>query len=272
MKKYLLITIIFILPFMALAQFTTDDLLVVRQKDKKFPSVRVLSYEETPGATSGYGYLSMYNYGGVLSAPKPTLKNRYLGRVFFGGHNGDRPINVGNISVLTKDNFTNDNYPSRMDFRLGGTAGSRLRMSIDSETGNVGIGTHIPRNKLDVNGTIRSREVRVEASPWPDFVFEENYKFPTLIEIEGFIKENQHLPGIPSANEVAEHGIVLGEMSANLLQKIEELTLYAIEQDKEIKELKIQAKEIPQLKKENELLKSLLQRVSILEQEIKNKN
>jgi len=261
MKKYFLSIITIILPFIALAQFTTDDLLTVIQKSTRFPSLRIHSYEETPNYNRGYSLLSLHNYGGTRTAPKASVKNRYLGRILFGGHSGEKPVYVGSISVLTRDNFSVENYPARMDFRLGTTSTNKIRMSIDGVTGNMGIGTVAPRNKLDVNGTIRSKEVRVEPSPWPDFVFEEDYKFPTLPEVEAFIKKNKHLPGIPSANEVAQEGVALGEMSADLLQKIEELTLYTIAQDKEIQKLN----------KENELLKSLLERIAELEKEIKNK-
>lgn len=80
---------------------------------------------------------------------------------------------------------------------------------------------------------------------WSDFVFENDYDLPTLEEVEEHIAENGHLPEIPSEAEVTENGINLGEMDAKLLQKIEELTLYLIEQNKEIKELK---KEISDMK------------------------
>ncbi len=238
MSRQFLIFAILTLPFTLVAQFNTDNSISVFKKSIKFPNVRIFSYEETPNAQQGYGYFGMYNYGGIQTAPKVTLKNRYLGRILFGGHNGERPINNGSISILTKDNFSNPDYPTRMDFRLGGTAGSLLRMSIDSKTGNVGIGTPFARNKLEVNGTIRSKEVKVEASPWPDFVFEKVYQLPTLEEVGTHIKEKGHLKDIPSALEVAKNGINLGEMDAKLLQKIEELTLYTIQQHKEITRLK----------------------------------
>jgi hypothetical protein len=98
---------------------------------------------------------------------------------------------------------------------------------------NVGIGTtNIGSYKLAVNGSIRSKEVKVEAN-WSDFVFEKNYDLLTLEEVEQHIKEKGHLPEIPSEAEVGENGINLGEMNAKLLQKIEELTLYLIEQNKQ---------------------------------------
>ncbi|MEQ9404096.1 MAG: hypothetical protein RIM99_10945 [Cyclobacteriaceae bacterium] len=93
-------------------------------------------------------------------------------------------------------------------------------------------------SQFEVDGTIRSKEVKVEASPWPDYVFTDNYNLPSLEEIEKFIKSNNHLPEVPSATDVEENGIALGEMNALLLKKIEELTLYLIEVNKENDELK----------------------------------
>ncbi|SFW76987.1 hypothetical protein SAMN02927921_04182 [Sinomicrobium oceani] len=103
--------------------------------------------------------------------------------------------------------------------------------------GSVGIGTLNPGSwKLAVNGNIRAKEIKVETG-WSDFVFEEDYDLPTLEEVEAHIKEKGHLKDIPSAREVKENGVLLGEMDAKLLQKIEELTLYILDQDKQIKKL-----------------------------------
>ena len=103
--------------------------------------------------------------------------------------------------------------------------------------GNLGIGTHSTTSKLAVNGNIRAKEIKVETSNWPDYVFAEDYKLPSLKETEQHIKEQGHLPGIPSAAEVNEHGINLGDMNAKLLKKIEELTLLLIQQNKRIETL-----------------------------------
>ena len=102
--------------------------------------------------------------------------------------------------------------------------------------GNIGIGTTSPSNKLSVNGTIRAKEVRVNTG-WSDFVFEEDYALPTLEEVASHIKAHKHLPDIPSAAEVEAEGVELGTISSKLLQKIEELTLYVIEQEKRIEAL-----------------------------------
>ncbi|WP_340065672.1 hypothetical protein [Ascidiimonas aurantiaca] len=111
--------------------------------------------------------------------------------------------------------------------------------------GQVGIGTSaMGTHKLAVEGSIGAREIKVEVSGWPDFVFEDDYHLKPLEDVEAHISEKGHLPEIPDKAEVAKNGINLGEMNAKLLQKIEELTLYLIEQNKEIKELKEKIKHL----------------------------
>ncbi|MCV9387471.1 hypothetical protein [Reichenbachiella ulvae] len=97
-----------------------------------------------------------------------------------------------------------------------------------------------------VTGTVKTNEVKVEATQWPDYVFEEGYELPSLENTANYIQEYGHLPGVPSASEVNENGVSLGEMNEVLLKKIEELTLHLIEKDQEILEIK---REIEALKK-----------------------
>jgi hypothetical protein len=98
--------------------------------------------------------------------------------------------------------------------------------------GNVGIGTNNPIHKLAVNGTVKAKEVIVETTGWSDYVLAKNYKLLPLSEVETHINANGHLPGIPSAAQVAEQGVSVGDMQARLLAKIEELTLHQIAQEK----------------------------------------
>ncbi|KRD57946.1 hypothetical protein ASE40_16500 [Flavobacterium sp. Root935] len=127
-----------------------------------------------------------------------------------------------------------------------------------NENLNVGIGTIDPDSKLSVNGTIHSKEVKVDMNGWSDFVFKKEYSLPTLEEVEKHITEKGHLENIPSEEEVLKNGINLGEMNAKLLQKIEELTLYMIGQNKKIEELK----------RENQNYKYMSERLSEIEKKL----
>lgn len=120
---------------------------------------------------------------------------------------------------------------------LGGAYKEQMRLT---ETGKLGLGTNvIPEGYLmAVDGKIITEKVVVRNSGnWPDFVFEKNYRLPDLSEVEQYIQENNHLPEIPTASEVENEGQDLAEMNRLLLKKVEELTLYIIEQGKEIKRL-----------------------------------
>lgn len=116
---------------------------------------------------------------------------------------------------------------------------------VPNETGQVGIGVtssaNMPSNDylLAVDGKIISEEVRVEVSgSWPDYVFDAGYHLTPLNELEKNIRELGHLPGIPSAEEIENDGILLGDMQKRMMEKIEELTLYVIALQKEIEILK----------------------------------
>ncbi|WP_025743498.1 hypothetical protein [Aquimarina pacifica] len=101
--------------------------------------------------------------------------------------------------------------------------------------GNVGIGTSIPKNKLSVNGTIWAKKVKVRLTDAADWVFEDDYELRPLSEVKSFVSKNKHLPEIPSAAEFRANDMEVSEMTNKLLQKIEELTLYTIQQEEKLK-------------------------------------
>lgn len=144
---------------------------------------------------------------------------------------------------------------TRSDVEFGILNAGTAALTVDGPTGNIGINTEDPGSfQLAVEGTIGCREAQVlSTSPFPDFVFESDYNLRSLQEVEQYIKQNKHLPEIPSAAEVEEAGgFKLGEMNLKLLQKVEELTLYLIDQNKKIDQL---SAELEKIQKENASLK-----------------
>lgn len=147
--------------------------------------------------------------------------------------------------------FQNTSGGGDYDFRsnIGGQAMAST-LFIEGTNGKIGIGTTIPDMKLTVKGNIHAEEVKIDLSvPAPDYVFKENYYLRSIEEVEKFIKENSHLPEIPSAKEFEQNGVMQAEMDMNLLKKIEELTLYTIQQQKEIEKLKTLVKQLVESKK-----------------------
>ena len=148
------------------------------------------------------------NQGGIVIKANSTLQSTYLW--------------MDSNNIMHIDNANN---------------ASRNIVFNGNGSGNVGIGTTTLDTgyKLTVKGNVSSREVRVTATAGgADFVFEDDYNLPSLETVENFIKDKKHLPEIPSAKEMEENGINLAEMNIKLLQKVEELTLYIIEQEKRI--------------------------------------
>lgn len=133
-------------------------------------------------------------------------------------------------------------YPATNGFMTFATltSGTLSTKMIIDVAGNVGIGTATPHEALSVNGNIRSKQIVVEATNWPDYVFNEEYTLMPLSEVKAYIGKNQHLPEMPSEKDVTEKGLNLGEVNKLLTKKVEELTLYLIDLQEQMKLLKKQ--------------------------------
>jgi hypothetical protein len=176
------------------------------------------------GANQLYGF-------GQSSASKPIdVRSGSHYPYVFNWHEG---LTFSAHSAYGGIRFYNQSYPDAYNNAV-------LVMSITNN--NVGIGTTNPTSKLTVAGNISSREVKVTVDAGADFVFEKEYNLPSLSFLEKYIKENKHLPEIASAKEMQENGINLSEMNIKLLQKMEEMTLYMIEQNKRIEKLEFEKK------------------------------
>ncbi|WP_212002318.1 hypothetical protein [Chitinophaga sp. HK235] len=196
-----------------------------------------------PPTTNSYATFGVVDDNGV---ERGLYMQRASGYVGIGTTTPQRPLDVAGPIRISSDNnavidFSNstDNqiWFNKADTSLNFKAGGVERFVVLGN-GNVGVGTLHPQSKLAVAGIITAQRVRVTLSDWSDFVFHEDYQLPTLQDIEKYVIEHKHLPDIPSAEEVKKDGIELGEMNKKLLQKIEELTLHLIRQQKEIDSLK----------------------------------
>ncbi|NAS32831.1 hypothetical protein GTQ40_17770 [Flavobacteriaceae bacterium R38] len=191
-----------------------------------------------------------YNNGNIgIGNSNPIEKIHIEGNLLLDAYNqgnengiffreGFNNSNKYNLSILTNNNGGSSpdalsiNAFDGVYFNTGSNS-KNTRMLID-RNGNVGIGTDNPGTwKLAVNGKIRAKEIKVETD-WADYVFLKDYKLPSLQEVEKHIKEKGHLINIPSAKEVENNGVELGEINKLLLEKIEELTLYTIQQERKL--------------------------------------
>ncbi|MBY0435310.1 MAG: hypothetical protein K2U26_14480 [Cyclobacteriaceae bacterium] len=197
-------------------------------------------YSNTPlGVTAGSSKL-MTRFGSSTAANN-IFSSQWIVRGVAGGSWNTAVIHDGisvDASFLTPRVDTRTWWERNAfdDIQSWGTAASTYMVL---KTGNVGIGTTNPNQKLTVNGTIYGKEVKVDLNvPGPDYVFEKDYKLASLDEIKSYIDKHKHLPEVPSAKEMEKNGVQLGEMNMLLLKKVEELTLYMIELKAENQSLK----------------------------------
>ncbi len=202
-----------------------------------------------------YGNLSAIIGGRNHNVPLTSQRSAILGGDGIKARPNDPDqVYVPNFNIVTTPAM--DNTLTQVIVRDGTTGQIKSRdastmsqwitngTNINYAVGSVGIGTTLATNpngyKLAVNGKIGAKDVQVETSSttWPDYVFAQDYRLPSLMEVEKFIQENNHLENVPSATEIEKNGHSLGEMDKILLKKVEELTLYVIQQQKEIDELK----------------------------------
>jgi hypothetical protein len=147
---------------------------------------------------------------------------------------------------------------------FGTWSGTGVGMRI-APNGNVGIGVGLPQDRLAVNGGITAKKVTVTLVGWPDYVFQPDYALRPLAEVGRYIREHHHLPDLPSAGEIQQKGLNLGDDQALLLRKIEELTLYLLEQDKKLKE---KDEQIGRLDAQMRLLDAQAKRIDQLEERL----
>ncbi|WP_299249079.1 hypothetical protein [uncultured Aquimarina sp.] len=259
----------------------------------KFKKISAKVSELWAFSQSGWGHLSFTAVVTkeapiILTIPTSPIESNSIDSLEDVPAKGDWYFPLGKIEIIKEGTIAGKWNPSRSYFTLSGTDGSKMIMDtnelygsstlhigsksgdlvkfrsvqengvasdkmIIKNDGNVGIGTTSPDAKLAVNGNIHTKEVKVDLIGWADYVFKEDYNLPTLQQVEDHIATKGHLINIPSAAEVAENGIHLGEMNAKLLEKIEELTLYTIQQQKLIED---QSKAIEEFRNELNKLKT----------------
>lgn len=205
----------------------------------------VLDWNDSSNARAGGGYTLLM--GNASNGPSPAA---YFHPFNFEYYSKDGSGNMLQLALPYYTNYGNGGDNIWMRSRYSGTWGGWRKVLSEDANGNVGIGTTSPTYKLSVNGTIRAKEVKVDTG-WSDYVFDDGYSLPSLAQVELYIKENKHLPDVPSAKEIQDDGLSVAEMMAKQMQKIEELTLYMIEQNnrldqvvKENQELKAQVAEL----------------------------
>ncbi|TKG91602.1 hypothetical protein EYV94_21495 [Puteibacter caeruleilacunae] len=226
---------------------------------KHYLNVFIADYHDACGLNNSQNFIiwlrggsTTYYYRSVNSnLPEPVVYDGVANSLPFQEENGPAHTYKTTLSPKLNQNGLALNYPA---YFLG--AGTNYM------EGKLGIGTkNTGENRLAVNGSIRAKEIVVDGTDWADFVFAKDYQLMPLEEVAKYIEEQGHLPLIPDTKTVKEKGISVGEINTKLLQKIEELTLYIIDQDKKMKDFERKLKEAEQVKEEMQQLKNQINRI-----------
>ena len=201
----------------------------------------------------GGGFVSAGNYfevgnpirNGLIVSNINALGSRVAQRVTKKSY---YPANyVGAVNEFNTQFFVNRDFIKALSVNNTVTNTNGDETFVIYGDGRTAIGSSYvaPGYKLAVNGKIITEEVVVQLrSNWPDYVFEKNYKLKSLSEIEDFIKQNNHLENIPTASEIEKNGVSIGSLVSKQMEKIEELTLYLIQQQKQIEALQKEVKSL----------------------------
>ncbi|WP_459210773.1 hypothetical protein [Aquimarina rhabdastrellae] len=232
MRKLSFLCIILLLCANSFAQHNYDNQGVIYSHGNN--AVTIGNASISGNYDSQQSILEILNSGGGFLSIGRT--NNVLNKIFIGA------TQYGNSLSFDKN--------TKFSFFGGGDLMTLRGIGLDGGIVTIGTNETPSGYKLAIGGKVIAEEMKVQLqSAWPDYVFDKNYNLWTIQEVDTYIKEHGHLHNIPSATEVKNEGIQLGEMNAKLLQKIEELTLYIIQQQEEIKDLQ---KSVLELKQDRE--------------------
>ncbi|MBO7606384.1 MAG: hypothetical protein J6T28_02035 [Paludibacteraceae bacterium] len=190
------------------------------------------------GGNSNFNYIQCYN----TTVNDRVAFQKQVFNIDAAGNTHTCGLSVGGFSGATNLDIIQDGFKIRL--KTTASYGSQGRISpieytAQSHTFNGPIVCNDELNVVEVNSkSIRTEDITVDMNNAADYVFDENYNLRSLSDVESFVKENKHLPGVPSAAEMAEKGMSVSQMSNLLLEKVEELTLHMIELEKENKMLR----------------------------------
>lgn len=228
---------------------STNGLNLAIRNDADYADLKLLSSYDSLSALSNFmlqtGSGDNFSISTNASNTSSLLIN-ISGSVGIGTNVRQRRFHVagnGNIFVLEGSTYSYiswypDSFTSGRKACTGFGNASDDNFTIANEVSGANVVISTNRGALIVPGKVKATEVKVISNVWADYVFDSTYNLRSLTEVKNYINENKHLPGIANAKEIKENGLSLGEMQQKQMEKIEELTLYLIKQDEQIKELK----------------------------------